>query len=305
MDIAVRSAAPAWLFGDRVRYQRVLIEPRVAEAPGALSVDAAGSAAAVREFAAGLDEVVEREAAWVRSNGVRAIYADIPFIAGFIGKAAGIPVIAAGNFLWNWILADQPGIGVIAEGYALCDLALRYPLSHDEGWEIFRRSEQVPLVTPRSKRDRDEIRAELGLLGESRPAVLVGGRARLEPEAEARIRETCSDFVFLSAEMLPNYHDLVRASDVVVSKAGYSIVAECIAEGRPLLYPPRTGFREEEMLMRSAERLMRCAPIAESLWRAGEWGGGLRRLLAMPGPPDFIDTHGAEFCAEILIKTAV
>jgi L-arabinokinase len=304
IPVAVRSLAPDWLFPD-IEFQSVRIDPPVFETAGGLSVDTAASAKAVREFASTLPDLVRNEASWVRSANVRAIFADIPFAAGFIGEAAGVPVIAGGNFLWNWILEGEPGIEVIAEGYSKCRLALRYPLSHDEGWEVFPRSEQVPLVTPRSERSRTVIRTELGLGDSGPPVVLIAGRAALDDSGRQRLRESCPGFRFLNGRELPNYHDLVRASDAVVSKAGYSIVAECIAEGKPLLYPPRSGFREEDMLLARAARLLRMAPIEEEAWRAGEWGEGLRRLLALPEPPDFIDTHGARTCAEILIRTAV
>ncbi len=298
LQIAVRTQAPGWIFGDRVRHEPASIDPRIAEDSSALRVDAAASAASVREFASRLDQVVEREAAWIRNNGVRVIYADIPFVAGFVGREAGVPVIAASNFLWNWILDGEPGIEVIADGYRLCTLGLRYPLSHDEGWDIFPRSEQVPLVTPLSRRDRREIRAELGLADERRPVVLVGGRATVDAAAVDDLHQ----FVFLQNDSLSNFHDLIRATDAVVTKAGYSIVAECIAEGKPVLYPPRSGFREEGMLIAAAERLTPMVPISEEDWREGRWGDGLRRLLRMPPPRDRIDTHGAETCAEILIR---
>lgn len=303
LPVAIRTAAPHWLFSPADDYTPVAVEPPVVESADALSVDAGASAAAVREFAATtLPGLVQNEASWVRSAKVKVIFADVPFAAGFIGSAAGVPVLAGSNFLWNWILEGQPGTEIITEGYSKCSMALRYPLSHDEGWDVFPRSEQVPLVTPGSERDRRAIRAELGLTDEQRPVVLVAGRAPLSDAAFQHLVTNCPDFRFVTGSDLPNYHDLIRASDVVVSKAGYSTMAECIAERKPLLYPPRSGFREEQMLLDRAANLLRMAPIEEEAWRAGNWGEALRRLLALPEAPDRIDTHGAHTCAEILIR---
>ena len=46
------------------------------------------------------------------------------------------------------------------------------------------------------------------------------------------------------------YEDLVAAVDVVVTKPGYGIIAECIAAGTPMLYTSRGDFREYDLLVR-------------------------------------------------------
>jgi hypothetical protein len=40
------------------------------------------------------------------------------------------------------------------------------------------------------------------------------------------------------------HEDLVASVDLVISKPGYGIVGECLANGTPLLYGPREEFAE-------------------------------------------------------------
>ncbi len=45
------------------------------------------------------------------------------------------------------------------------------------------------------------------------------------------------------------YQDLVAAADVVVSKPGYGIVSECVANGTALLYTSRGRFIEYDLFV--------------------------------------------------------
>ena len=50
------------------------------------------------------------------------------------------------------------------------------------------------------------------------------------------------------------YEDLVRASDAILSKPGYGIVAECIANGTSLVYTSRGRFAEYPRLVEGIEQ---------------------------------------------------
>ncbi|MCK7523822.1 MAG: hypothetical protein MZV64_42470 [Ignavibacteriales bacterium] len=51
------------------------------------------------------------------------------------------------------------------------------------------------------------------------------------------------------------YEDLVRAADVVVTKPGYGIIAECIANDTAILYTDRGRFAEYDVLVDAMPRL--------------------------------------------------
>ena len=298
--VAVRTSAPAMLFESDIQYSRVAVEGSIVETRDALAVDTAASAASLREFLARCDQFIAGELQFLRDSRPRLIVGDIPFIAGELARRTGIHAIAAGNFLWHWILAacgDAGLIDIIRKGYRGYSQALRLPFSHVEEWDVFPETADVPLVTPRGGRPRDEVRRELGL---TKTAVLLGGRGTLEGDALARVRSENPDFEFVLPCDGPVYSDLLRASDVVASKIGYSIAAECIAEEKRLLFPPRSGFREEGILRREVPRFTPTLEIPVTEWSAGDWRPYLRRLMAIPRPAATMPTDGASVCARVI-----
>ena len=59
-----------------------------------------------------------------------------------------------------------------------------------------------------------------------------------------------------------SFADLLAASDVVISKLGYGMVAACVANGTSLLFPTRSGFREDIALRQGAQRYLRSYEIS-------------------------------------------
>ena len=76
------------------------------------------------------------------------------------------------------------------------------------------------------------------------------------------------------------YEDLVRAVDVVVTKPGYGIISECIANDTALLYTSRGDFREYPVLVEAMPKYLRCAYIEQDELLSGNWQPHLDRLLA-------------------------
>ena len=69
------------------------------------------------------------------------------------------------------------------------------------------------------------------------------------------------------------YEDLVAAADVVVTKPGYGIISECIANDTAVLYTSRGQFVEYEVLVAGMPKYLRCAFIdhPEMPGTAGSW----------------------------------
>jgi L-arabinokinase len=296
--IAVRTAAPEMLFGSDIQFFHTELEAPIVESVDALHVDTAASAKMMVQFLRKAGPVIERELRFLASSRTRLIVGDIPFLAGEIARRASLPAVAIGNFTWDWIFeAAAPAdlVERIRSAYSGYSEALRLPLSHEDGWEAFPKVTDVPLLTPRSKRPREEIRSWLGL---TRTAVLIAGRSRLSRAALDRIRDANPGIELMLPDSLPEFSDLVRAADVVVSKIGYSTAAECIAERTRLLFPPRIGFREEEILAREVPRHVASLPMPAACWEAGNWMPYIHEVLQKPHDPESpISTNGAEVCA--------
>ena len=100
-----------------------------------------------------------------------------------------------------------------------------------------------------------------------------------------RIEETRAQAAKVDHYIEARYEDLVRAVDVVVSKPGYGIISDCIANGTALLYTPRGRFAEYDVLVREMPRYLRCACIETEDLLAGRWREGLEAVMAAPPPP--------------------
>ena len=305
LQIQVRTAAPAWMFGRGIAVVQAGIEPPVAEADDALSVDIERTAAGYRELLSRREAIVETEVSAIQQFAAELVFADIPFLAGDIARSAGLPCVGMTNFTWNWILdkaGDEVLLNAIREGYGHYRTVFRLPLSHAEGWDVFPEVVPVPFVTPRSERPRNEIREELNVR-EGQNVVLVSGRARLPAAVLERVRAEVPNARLVGPDALPCYSDIMRASDIVVSKNGYSIAAECIAEGLRLLYPVRSGWREEAILKAEVPRYTPALEIPQEDWAAGNWRCYLQSLQSLPAPAESPQVDGAQIVADYVLHS--
>jgi L-arabinokinase len=98
------------------------------------------------------------------------------------------------------------------------------------------------------------------------------------------------------------YEDIVRAVDVVVTKPGYGIIAECLANDSAILYTSRGHFAEYEVLVAGMPRYLRAGFIGHDDLFAANWRPHLDRLLAQPAPPECARVDGAEVAAARLLS---
>jgi hypothetical protein len=79
------------------------------------------------------------------------------------------------------------------------------------------------------------------------------------------------------------YEDLVRAVDVVVSKPGYGIISECVANDTALVYTSRGDFAEYPVLVAAMPGLLGSAFLDHDDLFAGRWQAALDLALARGG----------------------
>ena len=121
------------------------------------------------------------------------------------------------------------------------------------------------------------------------------------PAAAGRLLRVTSE---LLADRRLQYEDLVAASDVVVTKPGYGIVSECIANGPALLYASRGRFAEYDLLVAEMPRVLRCRYIPQEDLRTGRWADAVTGVLQQPHPPASLDIDGAEVVADQILEIA-
>jgi len=279
-----------------------------------------------------------REAEWLRANDARLVVGDIPPLAFTAAAAAGVPSIAVGNFTWDWIYEGYDEwmpdgsrfLGEIRTAYSTADAALRLPMHG--GFATCRRIVDLPFIARRTRRDPMDVRRALDL-PVGRPLVLLSfggyGLASIDLGRVATLRDC---LVVTTAEIGANrradrprasdasslpanvkmvdeprlyeeglrYEDVVAAVDIVITKPGYGIISECVANDTALLYTSRGHFVEYDVLVREMPRWLRCGFISNEDLFAGNWQRSLDSLLTLPPPPERARTDGASVAAEVI-----
>jgi hypothetical protein len=323
--VLVRTDAPAWLFPSPVEHL-----PRTGQVDvgvvqrGGLELDIDATRERWTTFAECLDARAQHEAASLRAHGVEVVVADIPPLAFEAAALAGVPSLGLTNFGWDWIYAIwpafEPVIARIQAAYARADCLLRLPLSSSapDAFPAFRNILDVPPIARRATRARDAVRRELRLPADANVVLLSFGgfhASGLNLDALAEWRDylflvtadepRAANVVQLPAQQ-PDYASLLAACDAVVTKPGYGIVADCLANQVPVVYTDRGPFREYDVLARALESLGRAhyAPQADVL--AGRLGPHLDALREVRTPWAWADQplDGAAQVAEHALSAA-
>ena len=103
-----------------------------------------------------------------------------------------------------------------------------------------------------------------------------------------------------------SHPDIVAASDCVISKPGYCTIAECIANGTPLVYTSRDNFREYPVMVAGIETYCLSRLLPRKDFHAGAWAKHLDAFFAekRTAPPPAMPTDGAEVAAGIILEMA-
>jgi hypothetical protein len=98
------------------------------------------------------------------------------------------------------------------------------------------------------------------------------------------------------------YEDLVRAADVVITKPGYGIIADCIANDAAMLYTSRGRFAEYDVMVAEMPRYLRCQHLELEAFETGAWNAALGTLAGLPPPPERVPTDGAQVAARMIAR---
>jgi hypothetical protein len=315
------------LSGANIRLERAELDPGAIE-KDLFTIDHAATVEAVRGAMGRRDRVVAAEVEFIRRQKIERILCDIPFFAGDIAAAAGIPSIAITNFTWDWIYEPyfsehQDLLRQIERSYSRIDTLLKIPFGGRTDW--FSEVIDISVISSRSRRSAEEILRSL-VLESDRPRVLISLRGGISDGAMVVAANSCPKYVFLSTTPVPRdapenlrhfpiktgeqeahpdqqsltFSDLLAGSSVVLSKPGYGIVADCLAARKPLLWPRRYGFREDEVTLAEASPYLPMREIPHADLFAGNWKSHLDRLLQMPMPARNLATDGASVAAQII-----
>ncbi len=330
LRIVVKSPAPDWFFQERIpvefEHDQSAFDTGVVQSDS-LTLDPLHTLKSYSGFRRGQSRLLRREAGPFRRRRPRLIIGDIPSFAFRLAARLRVPSLALANFSWDWIYEPyavsfpryQHLVDALREEYALADALLRLPFSAP--MEAFRRVKDVPLIARASAFSREEAKVRLGLPRE-RPVILLsfggfglGDEYYLRLSADRNFCWIASERVGAEAEGIINfqraelarqglgYPDLVRAADAVITKPGYGILSECVANRTRILYTSRGDFREYDILVDAARKHLPSLFIPPEKLKTGRAAGHLEKLLSLPGDFSPVPLNGAEVCAGIILET--
>lgn len=314
VEVTVRTTVPAWLFSrarKSVDVQRLESDIGLVQFDS-LRFDEQESARRCAEFYRTFDRKIVDEARALSTLRADLVVGDIPPLAFAAADRAGVRSVAIANFTWDWIYGIYPAFSQLAPdviptvcgAYAKATRALRLPF-HGGFEPMAGATVDIPLVARQSRRDPADTRRLLRV-DAARPLVLACFSAYGAPIRYDEVRAE-NDFTLLTIEQLPPhdllFEDLVAAADVVVSKPGYGIVSECIANDTALLYTSRGRFIEYDVLVAEMPRVLRCREILQEDLFAGRWADGVAQLLAQPAPRERPRLDGADVAAAAILDS--
>lgn len=259
----------------------------------------------------------------VRSKRCLLVICDISPLGIAVARRLGIPSVLIENFTWDWIY----------EGYAA-----RAPRMKNFGEylkDYFKGATyriqtmpvcspaQVDLVTPPVSRAfrmmPEEVRLRLGVPPHAKMVTVTMGGVSEEMEGMdgiqgaanvifvapggSRVERRTENMILLPRQGDLFHPDLIRASDGVVGKIGYSTLAEVYYAGVPFGFVARPAFRESEALAAFVGSEMQGIEIQDRSFRDGSWAACIAELLGLPrlvreGPEG--STAAARFIMELI-----
>lgn len=238
----------------------------------------------------------------VLNNNCRLILCDIAPMGIAVARAAGIPSMLVENFTWDWVYQGYaaqhhrivPHADYLRDLFSSADYHIQtQPVCCPGAADLTTRP-----VSRQYRTASLQVRECLNIpLDASLVMLTLGG---IPPDFELfKKLPTRKDLYVLipggtetyqvldNIRLLPHhsdyYHpDLIRASDAVVGKLGYSTLAEVFHAGLPFGYIPRFGFRESAILEAFVNKQMQGLPITEVELENGSWMDYISDLLALP-----------------------
>ncbi|MDZ4340843.1 MAG: glycosyltransferase family protein [Candidatus Binatia bacterium] len=320
LRIQVRTSAPSWLFHDSVIYHPQSIDVGIRQLDS-LSMGIAETLEACQALHRSFPRLIDQEVKFIKGERVKLVIGDIPPLCFEIAARASVPSVAITNFSWDVIyrayLREYPDflplIEEIESFYRKATLALTLPYPCD--MKIFPRREPVPWATRVSSLSKAQARTKFKLPASATIILLSFGGLGLERlpwEKLRRLREyffvatgkadISNDNLLLLPDEQPQYEDLVRAVDAIVTKPGYGIVADAIAHRLPMLYTDRGDFPEYPRLVEAVRDCATAEFIPQSELLSGNIAPYLHSLLQKPPNWPAVPLNGAEVAADKVIK---
>lgn len=250
-----------------------------------LVVDARATLNGCTDFISRADRLIVEEKKFLRHQGADLVFSDIGFVPVAAAGALNLPVYLLGNFTWEEILYDYhtKGYGAyksdllfLLDCYNMADTFFRLPLYMKLRINVAIRD--VGFITRGAPTGGKRVRARLGLKPAQRlifdtlDTQAMGGfsfPSRCWPRdtrlivwqrdgKQARKTAAPNDQVLYVTERDMDFVEILAASDVVVGKPGYNLMAQAVLYNKRLVVFERRDFVESKALISGASRFVPC-----------------------------------------------
>jgi L-arabinokinase len=286
------------------------------------TIDVPKTLASYRELADGNRGLLDDEVAWCEGKRADIIVSDIVPFAFDVARRAGLPSVAATNFTWHTIYEEYTGqhpdfapyLDAMRDQYAAADLLLGlYPVNE---MRYFRKQVPVGPVGRVGRNVRHLVCSEYGISPDKRLGLIYAGNFGMGALPWQKL-ESFDGWEFIGLYPLPgspaNYHqiskevfryqDCIASADVMISKLGYGVCAECFINSLPIIYLPRTGFAEFPVLRRAVEEWGNGYSLSMDDFVGLQWHDALKSV-AVCGKPRPMPSDGARACAREIERLA-
>lgn len=288
---------------------------------GPLTIDVEETWAEHFRFHANWDKRIHEEEQAIRSRNPDFLLSDISYLAIEAGNRAGVSAIGLCNLSWDLVLEpyhdptnhkQAEALKLIQCAYGKTELILRptpgLPM------KSFRKTVKVGPIAHPLKPARSRLSEMVGATpGERLVLVGFGGIAleslpfdHMEQLTGYRfiiggpVPDYCNRAHSVSAIPLP-FGSLFAATDILVTKPGYNMIVEAVAQKKPVIYVKRHNFADEESLVHYLHRYGRGIELSAEDFAAGRWLDALESTQSLPQPAEAAPLPtGAAEAAQIL-----
>lgn len=255
----------------------------------------------------------------------RLVLCDISPMGIAVAKEAGIPSVLIENFTWDWIYGEyvdrhpgfRPHIDYLEGLFASAD----YRIQAEPVCGVADADLTTSPISRKHRRSASDIRNALGIPADEKAVIVTMGgipQTLCPPEglpSQEKIhvivpgatlaRQRKGPFLLLPYQSGFYHPDLIRACDAVISKVGYSTLAESYHAGLPFGYIARGDFRESPVLSAFIRSRMTGIRLETAQFRTGQWMKRLPELLNFSIAPRSGPNGGdqaAAFVNALLVK---
>ncbi len=270
-----------------------------------ISTDLPATLKALDEFQKATPSLIQKITDHCKYEHVSCVLSDISSLAFPVAKALGAPGFFVGNFTWADIYRDLspecpalvPHLTRIEEEYSLAHSAFQLPWNTPLLPFTPSKIKSIPLIAPKpSSMTRKDWESITGRPFETkRKIVLLSfGGFDLQSLPMDTLASLKNDFLFLTTRTLgshtpenliplnssiPDYLGLIKHADLVMTKPGYGILADCLVEQKPVIHTERGRFAEYPVLRKFLDEQFPSVFLSKKDFLEGNWKDALKQAL--------------------------